>query len=134
MSDRQRLEQHGIHNREERDIRPDPERENHDCSDRERGRTHQPARSLANVAQQRLEPLPTPGLARMVAHDARIAEKTQRRMARLGLVHTRCAIFCDLLFEMEAQLVIERGSGRVALEERAADHSESIEQAHRGSP
>ena len=71
----------------------------------------------------------------MVAHDARIAEETQRCLARLGLVHTGCAIFCDLLFEMEAQLAHRaRHPAELRLKSGATDHSESIKQAHRGSP
>ena len=92
------------------------------------GCPHQPACALARVACERFQPLPAPRFARVFAHDGRIAEEAQRRLARLGLAHAGCAVLCDLLIEMEAQLVIECCAGSVAAEERAEHHSHSIEQ------
>ena len=77
---------------------------------------HQPAHALANVTGERLEPLPAPCLARMLADDSRVAEETQRRLPRLSLVHAGGAVLCDLLFKMEAQFVLELNIRGVAAE------------------
>ena len=107
VTERQRLQQHRAHNGEERGRGANAECHDENSDQREAGRAAQCARAISNVTTEPFQPVPTPGRARLIAKKGWIAKFAQRRRPRRRRIHALGHILCDLLLQMELQLVAQ---------------------------
>ena len=130
VMERQRPQQHAAHHGEQRHVGADAESHDQNCDQRKSRRAPQRARGVAQIAQQRLNPGPAPGGARLVAQHGRIAEEAQRRSARLLRAHARSPVLRDLPLQMKRQLVIELRSGAPPRKQHPHAHRKTVESVH----
>ena len=131
---RQRLEENAAHHGEQRNVGADAERDDEDGDGGETRSAAESADTVAHIVQQRFEPGPAPGGARLVAHQRGIAEGAHGRVAGFLRAHAGNKILGDLALEVEAQFVIELNAGAAAAKEGLGFDKSSIEPSHDATP
>ena len=130
IAERERLEQDRPHDSEERRGGADAQGDDEDRHQGESRGAAQGARAVAQIAGKGFETVPTPGSAGLFAEQCRIAEGAEGRVAGFFWGHAGGDIFGDLVFEVEAEFVVEARGGTSAAEEHQDPHSKLIKPAH----
>jgi len=116
---RQRLDQHGLDDAEDRGRRADAERERDDRHRRDAGRPAPGPESETHVAADVAQPRNGVGIARSIFRGREVAEAPARREHRFVGGHAAARVLVDQLLEVEPGLFVE-GFIDPGLEQRAA--------------
>ena len=90
--------------------------------DRKAGIARETANSESEIAEQQLEPLPTPGSAGLVPQCGGVAEAAERGAARFFRAHPRGKVLGGLPIEVELQFVLQLRAGALAVKQHLAPH------------
>ena len=120
---REWAQQHGVEQREHRDVDADAESQRDHDPDCEAGRPSQPASSVAHIRPELLERrLPT-DVVHAIAYRERAAEIGARRARRVRAALARGDSGFDVRLEVGAQLVVQVGIVAAAADERSEDRT-----------
>ena len=104
----QRLEEHAVDDAEDRGVGADAERHRQDDDEREAWRLEERACPVAHVLHERLGGAHEPRVADVIFHTADVAERGDRRAARLIARHAGADVLVGLHVEVEAHFGVER--------------------------
>ena len=130
MCKRQWLEEHRIDDRVDRGRCPNAQRERDHCGDGDHGRAAQRAEREPRIRDHVHDPLHDAHVAMRLARSRHSPKRHERSASRLLRGQAAALELRRLLFDVEANLLIELAVGALAVHDRADAREQSLEAIH----
>jgi hypothetical protein len=109
IGDGQRLQHQGVEHAEHHRVRADPQRQRHNCKERERRALAQHAKRIPGVLRECFQPTPSPHVSAPFPQLRRVSETAQGRVVRLFGVCAVRTVGAGLHGGMEPQFLFHLG-------------------------